>query len=573
MSVRGKVVSPHGLMPFMSTHNAMVDMECEIVEIDIAQSDLENVDRKFTFRVPPWETIDTLKQRLLKKLDLGGSSTSNIRILFRGIELPNRRQVNDIDFTPQPGKHDASSSHVHSNIPPHTHLVPTHTHMSGVEGLFLSGVRPLLFYSFRNARGRTHEQVGELRGVGGVNHSNYYDEYSIDMMERVCVSFLRGIKPVPSEEGTGGTYFIRDSSGERMCVFKPRDEEAFAPNNPKLFVGGEGHRALRPWLSSGDGAARELAAYLLDQSWAFYAVVPLTTMVEAFHPAFHNPSTGIIWKEGSLQKYVQALCTVEYFTEQNAVRQFSPDDVHRIGCLDIRLCNVDRNEGNILVVHRDAPLVRVSPWLAEKMRQRGGEKRGERSPHETQYKYRLIPIDHGLCLPEWPEVTDLDLVWYKWPQAKLPFSRESLKRVFQLDFEFDSARLKRKLQMSDPCLRTMKVCTLLLITGAKSHLNLFQIASIICRVDVELPSTLELLVRRSIAKAATSMTYKYRLPLSVDRGGVARGMDLIVYSNKNNKNTHTHTNTSVDKSDVSSSLEKKRHSHTHTHTHTHIFKC
>eukprot|EP00820_Chromera_velia_P025475 Cvel_9809.t1-p1 / transcript=Cvel_9809.t1 / gene=Cvel_9809 / organism=Chromera_velia_CCMP2878 / gene_product=hypothetical protein / transcript_product=hypothetical protein / location=Cvel_scaffold575:77164-78262(+) / protein_length=112 / sequence_SO=supercontig / SO=protein_coding / is_pseudo=false len=83
---------------FMSTHNAMADMEAEVMEVDIAQADIENVDlRRYPFRVAPWETIDTLKQRLLKKLACP-MSTKDLRILYRGVELPNRRQVNDIDF-------------------------------------------------------------------------------------------------------------------------------------------------------------------------------------------------------------------------------------------------------------------------------------------------------------------------------------------------------------------------------------------------------------------------------------------------------------------------------------------
>lgn len=42
-----------------------------------------------------------------------------------------------------------------------------------------------------------------------------------------------GFKPTLMEEGLGGTYLLRSSSGERLAMVKPLDEEPFAPHNPK----------------------------------------------------------------------------------------------------------------------------------------------------------------------------------------------------------------------------------------------------------------------------------------------------------------------------------------------------
>lgn len=44
----------------------------------------------------------------------------------------------------------------------------------------------------------------------------------------------RGFKPELSLEGTGGTYFLQDAARQKVAVFKPHDEEPFAPNNPRL---------------------------------------------------------------------------------------------------------------------------------------------------------------------------------------------------------------------------------------------------------------------------------------------------------------------------------------------------
>lgn len=43
----------------------------------------------------------------------------------------------------------------------------------------------------------------------------------------------QGFKPELSLDGTGGTYFLRDAARQRVAVFKPKDEEPFAPNNPR----------------------------------------------------------------------------------------------------------------------------------------------------------------------------------------------------------------------------------------------------------------------------------------------------------------------------------------------------
>ena len=37
--------------------------------------------------------------------------------------------------------------------------------------------------------------------------------------------------PSLTPEGTGGAYIIRSSSGRNLAVYKPSEEEAFAPNN------------------------------------------------------------------------------------------------------------------------------------------------------------------------------------------------------------------------------------------------------------------------------------------------------------------------------------------------------
>jgi len=72
---------------------------------------------------------------------------------------------------------------------------------------------------------------------------------------------------------------------------------------------------------------------------------------------------------GSLQAFVKSEGPVENFSSN----LFNKDEVHKIGILDLRILNLDRNASNILV-------------------QKSGS------------SYKLIPIDHGLSIPDSLEV-------------------------------------------------------------------------------------------------------------------------------------------------------------------------
>ena len=191
----------------------------------------------------------------------------------------------------------------------------------------------------------------------------------------------RGNEPIRSSEGSGGAYFMQDSSGLKyVSVFKPIDEEPMAVNNPQglpLSVDGEG---LKKGTRVGQGALREVAAYILDHPksgpHSFYgeergfAGVPPTAMVKCLHRGFNHPdgyefdSKNI--KIGSLQMFIENNGNCE----DMGPCAFPVAEVHKISVLDIRLANADRHAGNILVC-----------------------KDGERG------KIVLIPIDHGYCLP------------------------------------------------------------------------------------------------------------------------------------------------------------------------------
>lgn len=49
--------------------------------------------------------------------------------------------------------------------------------------------------------------------------------------------FNSGLIPKLTDDGTSGTYEIRSINKEKLCIFKPIDEEPFAPNNPRGHIG------------------------------------------------------------------------------------------------------------------------------------------------------------------------------------------------------------------------------------------------------------------------------------------------------------------------------------------------
>ena len=119
---------------------------------------------------------------------------------------------------------------------------------------------------------------------------------------------------------------------------------------------------------------------------------------------------------------------------------------------------------------------------------------------------RLVPIDHGLTIPDSLEVCSFDLVWLSYDQASMPFSTKTLSFIESLDIESDIALLEQQFDFRPICLRNIKVSTMLLKKAANLGLNLSDIGSILCRPDEDdsLESHLEKIVRQ--ARRCAGMT-------------------------------------------------------------------
>lgn len=292
-----------------------------------------------------------------------------------------------------------------------------------------------------------------------------------------------GVDPIPVHSGLGGAYYFRNSRGESVAIVKPTDEEPFAPNNPKGFVGKAlGQPGLKRSVRVGETGFREVAAFLLDKD--HFANVPPTALVKITHSIFNindgvngnkTPHKKLVSKIASCQQFIQH----DFDASDHGTSSFPVASVHRIGILDIRIFNTDRHAGNLLVRKLD-----------------GVGMFGQ---------VELIPIDHGLCLPETLE--DPYFEWIHWPQASIPFSDDELEYIEKLDPYDDCDMLRRELPMiREACLRVLVLCTIFLKESAAYGLCLAEIGEMMSREfrsGEEEPSELEVIcmeARRMLAE-------------------------------------------------------------------------
>ncbi|KAL8229051.1 hypothetical protein R6Q57_013951 [Mikania cordata] len=295
-----------------------------------------------------------------------------------------------------------------------------------------------------------------------------------------------GVDPIPVQSGLGGAYYFRNCRGESVAIVKPTDEEPYAPNNPKGFVGRVlGQPGLKRSIRVGETGYREVAAYLLD--YGHFANVPPTALVKISHSIFNINDNVNNNKPSKMKKHFSKLASLQQFiphdfdASDHGTSSFPVSAVHRVGILDIRIFNTDRHAGNLLV---------------KKLNDDGVERFSQ---------VELVPIDHGLCLPE--NLEDPYFEWIHWPQASIPFSEEELKYIEDLNPYHDADMLQTELPMiREASLRVLILCTIFLKEAAAYGLTLAEIGEMMSREfrrGEEEPSELELIcmdARRFVAE-------------------------------------------------------------------------
>lgn len=328
------------------------------------------------------------------------------------------------------------------------------------------------------------------------------------LIQEIVKAIKTGVDPIPVHGGLGGGYFFRNSRGESVAIVKPTDEEPFAPNNPKGFVGKAlGQPGLKRSVRVGETGYREVAAYLLDTD--HFANVPATTLVKITHSVF-NVNDGVngdkplskkqpVSKIASFQQFVPH----DFDASDHGTSNFAVAAVHRIGILDIRIFNTDRHAGNLLVRKLDG------------IGQFG--------------QVELIPIDHGLCLPE--SLEDPYFEWIHWPQASIPFTDDELEYIKKLDPIRDSDMLRSELPMiREACLRVLVLSTIFLKEAAAYGLCLAEIGEMMTREfrsGEEKPSELEvvclearsLIAEREILSPKTEVDNEFQFDIDCEDSG------------------------------------------------------
>jgi len=280
--------------------------------------------------------------------------------------------------------------------------------------------------------------------------------------------------PELCDEGVNGTYFLKNSHGKKIAVFKPQDEEGASEQNPKRKRSADkgswsrGSRAssldyvtsskVRKVFNVGEASYREVAAYLLDRKHHFYGV-PDTCLVKITYPTWKSE------KIGSFQEFVMN----DGASWDIGPGLFPVKEVHKIGILDLHIFNTDRHGGNILFCDND------------------------------NGAYKLTPIDHGYSLP-----TSLDRAWFDWltwPQSRVPFDEETKKYIASIDPEEDEKLLRQYLPIPEESLVVMRISTMLLKKGVQHNLTLNQLGTIASRKIPEKPSILEIMVDDARTKA------------------------------------------------------------------------
>ncbi|KAF3795079.1 Phosphatidylinositol 4-kinase gamma 4 [Nymphaea thermarum] len=455
-----------------------------VLHLIIRLSDLQSITvktvsgKEFEFQVERFRNIRYLKQQIARK----GKGFVDLReqgLICNGEELDDLILVDDICKDGEAVIHLI----VQKNVKIRSKTVETDYELS-IFALNLSE-KPL------SESGDQREVINksEPQAITGnvVDRDNWLEPITVnpeaalggvlnDLVESTVAGLANGYSPIRSSEGTGGTYFMRDSSGNGYAaVFKPIDEEPKAVNNPRglpISLDGEG---LKRGTRVGEGAFREVAAFILDhpkgkrrllfENEMGFSGVPPTIMVRCLHGGFNHPegfdrSLKNV-KVGSLQMFVKNYGSCEDMGPE----AFPVEEVHKISVLDLRLANADRHAGNVLVCKDEGKTV-------------------------------LIPIDHGYCLPE--NFEDCTFDWLYWPQARKPYSAETVDYIMSMDAELDIALLKfHGWKLSHDCARTLRISTMLLKKGAQRGMTPFAIGSIMCRKTLNRESVIEEIIREA----------------------------------------------------------------------------
>ncbi|KAL8118939.1 phosphatidylinositol 4-kinase gamma 4-like [Apium graveolens] len=439
---------------------------------------------EYSFLVKRKRNVAYVKRKIAKK-DTKFANINEQEVFCGGEKLDDQRFIYDIS------KHNSAVIHLFVRRSAKIRTTPQDKNFE------VSIAAPQL-HDTRNFQEEVHQKTSErdvLLEPIVINPKVELSSAIQDMIKSTAEGLDGGKCPVRSSEGTGGAYLMQNSRGTKyLSVFKPIDEEPMAVNNPQGLPLSENGEGLKKGTSVGEGAIREVAAYVLDHSKSGrryfsgekngFAGVPPTVMAKCRHIGF-NHRENVDTKIGSLQMFMDNNGSCEDMGPSS----FPVEEVHKISVLDIRLANADRHAGNILL------------------------------SKDKDGKTILIPIDHGYCLPK--SFEDCTFDWLYWPQTRKPYSPDTVEYIKSLDAEEDIALLKfHGWDLPLEYARTLRISTMLLKKGVERGLTPFDIGNIMCRETLNKESIIEEIVQEaedSILPCTSEATFLESVSQIMDR--------------------------------------------------------
>lgn len=96
---------------------------------------------------------------------------------------------------------------------------------------------------------------------------------------------------------------------------------------------------------------------------------------------------------------------------------------------------------------------------------------------------KLIPIDHGLSMPDNLEIYEDSILWMSYPQSKVPFSEEELKFIEEINPAKDVEILQSKLGFRQICLRNFRIAEIFLKKAAVFGFTLYEMGKMLYRTE------------------------------------------------------------------------------------------
>ncbi|XP_076070052.1 phosphatidylinositol 4-kinase II alpha isoform X2 [Oratosquilla oratoria] len=280
------------------------------------------------------------------------------------------------------------------------------------------------------------------------------DPHFTDLVRQAEIAIENGIYPERISQGSSGSYFVKNSNGKIIGVFKPKDEEPYGRLNPKWTKWL--HKVCCPCcfgrscLVPNQGYLSEAGASLVDQKLQLN-VVPKTKVVKLASETFnytridreksrakkvvserfpkvgrHFNRIGLPPRVGSLQCFVEGYKDADYWLRRfeaeplsdSTSKQFQLQFEHLV-VLDYITRNTDRGNDNWLVKY-DKPSL--------------DEQEGEEWSLVKPPEVKIAAIDNGLSFPfKHPDSWRAYPYHWAWlPWAKTPFSQETKDMVLPM---------------------------------------------------------------------------------------------------------------------------------------------